>query len=183
MTDFRFHKKITYIISPKPANDDLQTDFTSSISDEVLQADLKVLQDGSNKGQLYVQLTNIMLPTSFKDKNIKRLFILSDLAENSRFYIDRNLQPVLASINVTENTFLQRHMGQNGSAALALTKNDKTNIAPIIAIDQIYKLNSFFVKVIDEKSQVVEFTNDKFPIDLTLALYYKKKHLKRNHDV
>ena len=103
------------------------------------------------------------------------------VAENSRFYIDSNLQSVLASINVTENTFLQRHMGQNGSAALAL--NDKTNIAPIIAIDQIYKLNSFFVKVIDEKSQVVEFTNDKFPIDLTLALYYKKKHLKRNHNV
>ena len=72
-------------------------------------------------------------------------------------------------------------MGQNGSAALALTENDKTNITPIIPIDQIYKLNSFFIKVIDEKSQVVEFTNDKFPIDLTLSLYYKKKSLKRHH--
>ena len=183
MTDFKFNSKIKYIISPKPANDDLQTDFTSSISDEVLQADLKAIQDGDHKGQLYIQLTNIMIPTSFKDKSIKRLFVLSDLAENTRFYIDNTLQPVLATINVTENTFLQRHMGQNGSAALALTENDKTNIAPIIPIDQIYKLNSFFIKVIDEKSQVVEFTNDKFPLDLTLALYYKKKNLKRHRNV
>ena len=181
MTDFRFNKKITYIISPKTASDDLQTDFTSSISDEVLQADLKALQDGSNKGDLYIQLTNIMVPTSFKDKKIKRLFILSDLAENTRFYIDNSLEPVLASINVTENAFLQRHMGRNGSAALSLLENDNINIAPIIPIDQIYKLNSFFVKIIDEKSRVVEFTNDKFPIDLTLALYYKKRNLKRQH--
>ena len=183
MSDFRFHRKITYIISPKPANDDLQTDFTSSISDEILQADLKTMQEGDSKGQLYIQLTNIMIPTSFKDKNISRLFILSDLAENSRFYIDNSLEPVFASINVTENTFLQRHMGQNGSASIPLTENDKTNIAPIIPIDQIYKLNSFFIKVIDEKSQVVEFSNDKFPLDLTLALYYKKKNLKRHRNV
>ena len=183
MTDFRFHKKITYIISPKPANDDLQTDFTSSISDEVLQADLKAIQEGDTKGQLYIQLTNIMIPTSFKDKSITRVFVLSDLAENTRFYIDNTLQPVIATINVSENTFLQRHMGQNGSAAIPLTENDKTNIAPIIPIDQIYKLNSFFIKVIDEKSQVVEFTNDKFQLDLTLALYYKKKNLKRHRNV
>ena len=183
MSDFRFHSKITYIISPKPANDDLQTDFTSSISDEILQADLKAIQEGDNKGQLYIQLTNVMIPTSFKDKNISRLFILSDLAENTRFYIDNSLEPVLASINVSENTFIQRHMGQNGSTSIPLTENDKTNIAPIIPIDQIYKLNSFFIKVINEKSQVVEFSNDKFPLDLTLALYYKKKNLKRHRNV
>ena len=181
MTDFRFHKKVTYIVAPKTAYGDLQTDFTTSISDSILQDDLKMLQNGSNKGQLYIQLNSIMLPTSFKDKKIERLFILSDLAENNRFYIDYTLQPVLATINVTEKPFIQRHIGQNGSVSISLSDNDKTSIAPIIPIDQIYKLNSFFVKVIDQKSRVVEFTNDKFPIDLTISLYYKKKILKRQH--
>ena len=122
-----------------------------------------------------------MLPTSFKDKKTEMVFILSDLAENNRFYIDYNLQPVLASINVSENLFLQRHMGQNGSVSISLNDHDKIAIAPIIPIDQIYKLNSFFIKVLDQNSRVVEFTNDKFPVDLTLSLYYKPRILKRQH--
>ena len=69
---------------------------------------------------------------------------------------------MLATIIVTENPFIQRHVGQNGSVSISLSDNDKTSIAPIIPIDQIYKLNSFFVNVIDQKSRVVEFTNDKF---------------------
>ena len=69
MSDFRFHKIITYVISPKTADGDLQTDFTTSISDSILQDDLKILENGNNKGRLYIQLNNIMLPTSFKDKN------------------------------------------------------------------------------------------------------------------
>ena len=72
LSDFRFHKNITYIVSPKTASGDLQTDFARSISDSVLQDDLKSLQNGNNKGQLFIQLNNIMLPTSFKDKQIER---------------------------------------------------------------------------------------------------------------
>ena len=72
-------------------------------------------------------------------------------------------------------------MGQNGSVSISLNDHDKTAIAPIIPIDQIYKLNSFFIKVLDQNSRVVEFTNDKFPIDLTLSLYYKPRILKRQH--
>ena len=127
MSVFRFHKKITYVISPKTADGDLQTDFTTSISDSILQDDLKIQQNGDNKGRLYIQLNNIMLLT-FKDKKTEMLFILSDLSENNRFYIDYNLQPVLASINVPENSFLQRHMGQNGSVSISLNDHDKTAI-------------------------------------------------------
>ena len=68
MTDFRFHKTITYVMSPKTADGDLQTDFTTSISNSILQDDLKIKQNGNNKGRLYIQLNNIMLPKSFKDK-------------------------------------------------------------------------------------------------------------------
>ena len=141
----------------------------------MLKDDLNDLTKGYAKGKLYVQLEHILIPTSFKDKSIVMLFVLSDLAENNVFYMNNNRQPVLASINIKENQFIQCHKGQNGSVAISLTDKDTSTIAPILPLDQIYKFNSFYIKLLDQKLQPVEFTNSSFPIDLTLALYFKGK--------
>ena len=180
MSGFKYHKKITDLVAANTSVGDILNNLTVIISDSILQDDLKDICKGCDKGQLYIQLERILKPTSFKDKLIEMLFVLSDLAENNTFYINYNRQPVLESINISENMFIQRHKGQNVSVAVfSLTDSEASSIASIIPIDHIYKFNSFYIKLLDQKLELVEFTNYLFPIDLTIAVYFKPTKTKR----
>jgi len=97
MEPFRYKNKVTLHISNIGKGNTKNNEFHGAFSDSIL----KELQEQLQGIDKVIQMTQLMIPTSFVDKDISMLIVVSDLAENSRFYNMGVRKDVLGILNIT----------------------------------------------------------------------------------